>query len=405
MNGIIRSTSGAAAAHRLRRFSHRLILPTHELLIARSQTRCYGEAVGPPSRAGSFEKRGLMSAISSSCVRRAAITAMLFAVLAMLSPVSAHAQGLGGAGTIQGVIKDATGGILPGVSVRITSPVSGFSRETVTDAKGAFAFQNLPPNHYHVAATLTGFATFDRDVDVRSAVPIDLPIAMAVAGTSATVKVVGHADLVERDSTAHTDVDQGLIDKLPTEASAGLNRIVTMASPGVVADSNSFFHPIGDHAQTQFSIDNQPVTDQQSRVYSNQISADAVQSMEIITGVAPAGALATRAVSSCTSSPSRAWTRGSRPETSRSDTDRSARRPWKRISGPGPARSAISRQSAGRVRIAILIRRSSRPFTTTARPSLFRPARSPRSIGRHTASHHSSGTLVVRRAEYPRCAR
>ena len=42
------------------------------------------------------------------------------------------------------------------------------------------------------------------------------------------------------------------------------------------------------HAQTQFSIDNQPVTDQQSRVYSNQISPDAVQSMEIITGVAPA---------------------------------------------------------------------------------------------------------------------
>src|SRR5438046_7082614 len=61
-----------------------------------------------------------------------------------------------------------------------------------------------------------------------------------------------------------------------------------MASPGVVADSNGFFHPIGDHAQTQFSIDNQPVTDQQSRVYSNQISPDAVQSMEVITGVAPA---------------------------------------------------------------------------------------------------------------------
>jgi hypothetical protein len=61
-----------------------------------------------------------------------------------------------------------------------------------------------------------------------------------------------------------------------------------MASPGVVADSNGFFHPVGDHAQTQFSIDNQPVTDQQSRVYSNQISPDAVQAMEIITGVAPA---------------------------------------------------------------------------------------------------------------------
>ena len=55
-----------------------------------------------------------------------------------------------------------------------------------------------------------------------------------------------------------------------------------------MADSNGFFHPVGDHAQTQFSIDNQPITDQQSRLYSNQISQDAVQSMEVITGVAPA---------------------------------------------------------------------------------------------------------------------
>ena len=68
------------------------------------------------------------------------------------------------------------------------------------------------------------------------------------------------------------------------ESSAGVNQIITLASPGVVADANGFFHPIGDHAQTQFSIDNQPVTDQQSRIYSNQISPDAVQSMEVITG-------------------------------------------------------------------------------------------------------------------------
>ncbi len=65
--------------------------------------------------------------------------------------------------------------------------------------------------------------------------------------------------------------------------------MITLASPGIVADSNGFFHPVGDHAQSQFAIDNQPVTDQQSRLYSNQISQqDAVQSMEVMTGVAPA---------------------------------------------------------------------------------------------------------------------
>jgi hypothetical protein len=115
-----------------------------------------------------------------------------------------------------------------------------------------------------------------------------LTLALVVATSS--VDVVGHAeDLLERDPTAHTDIDQSLITRLPIETSSGgLNQVVMLASPGVVADSNGFFHPIGDHAQTQFSIDNQPITDQQSRLYSNQISEDAVQSLEVITGVAPA---------------------------------------------------------------------------------------------------------------------
>ena len=51
-----------------------------------------------------------------------------------------------------------------------------------------------------------------------------------------------------------------------------------------MADSNGFFHPLGDHAQTSFSIDGQPVNDQQSKAFSTQIPPNAVQSMELITG-------------------------------------------------------------------------------------------------------------------------
>jgi outer membrane receptor protein involved in Fe transport len=175
------------------------------------------------------------------------------------------------------------------VTVELSNPVSGLKRSTTTDSTGRFVFRNLPPNPYHVAVSAQGFAAYATDVDVRSAVPIDVEITLALAGTTEAVQVVGHAeDLIERDPTAHTDIDQSVIAKLPVEPAAGLNQVITLASPGVVSDSNGFFHPIGDHAQTQFSIDNQPVTDQQSRIYSNQISPEAVQSMEVITGVAPA---------------------------------------------------------------------------------------------------------------------
>src|SRR5438034_1063384 len=175
------------------------------------------------------------------------------------------------------------------VEVKIANPVSGFTRTAATDPAGKYVFNNLPPNPYHVSVEAQGFQPLEKDVDVRSGVPITLDLSLALAGTTAMVEVVGHAeDLLERDPTAHTDIDQSLMTRLPIETSGGLNQVITLASPGVVADSNGFFHPIGDHAQTQFSIDNQPVTDQQSRVYSNQISSDAVESMEVITGVAPA---------------------------------------------------------------------------------------------------------------------
>ncbi|HEX4346276.1 MAG TPA: TonB-dependent receptor, partial [Vicinamibacterales bacterium] len=219
---------------------------------------------------------------------RVALLAAAFAGWALVTGgATLGAQGLGGAGTVSGAVKDPTGGVMVAVAVNLSNAVSGFKRETTTDATGRFVFHNLPPNSYHVEVDAQGFQTLARDVDVRSAVPIELDLALA-AGDTTSVEVVGHADLIERDPTAHTDIDQSLIAKLPIDASSGLNQVITLASPGVVADSNGFFHPVGDHAQTQFSIDNQPITDQQSKLYSNQISQDAVDSMEVITGVAPA---------------------------------------------------------------------------------------------------------------------
>src|ERR1700674_1858836 len=221
--------------------------------------------------------------------RMASVGLLTMLCLGALGLTPARAQGLGGSGTVQGTVKDPTGGVMVAVTVDISNPVSGFKRSATTDAAGKFVFRNLAPNPYHLEVTAQGFESLKRDVDVKSAVPIDLDLSLTLAGATSSVEVVGHTEaLTERDPTAHTDVDRSLIEKLPLDSSGGLNQIVTLASPGVVSDSNGFFHPIGDHAQTQFSIDNQPVTDQQSRIYSNQISSDAVQSMELITGVPPA---------------------------------------------------------------------------------------------------------------------
>ena len=61
-----------------------------------------------------------------------------------------------------------------------------------------------------------------------------------------------------------------------------------LSSGSVAADSNGFFHPFGDHAQTSFSVDGQPIGDQQSKNFSTQIPLNAIRSMELITGAPPA---------------------------------------------------------------------------------------------------------------------
>src|SRR4029077_20413984 len=76
---------------------------------------------------------------------------------------------------------------------------------------------------------------------------------------------------------------------IPLESrSSSVSSLVTLATPGVAADSNGLFHGMGDHAENSFSVDGQPITDQQSKVFSNQIPLDSLQSMEVISGAPPA---------------------------------------------------------------------------------------------------------------------
>jgi hypothetical protein len=193
-------------------------------------------------------------------------------------------------GSIQGVVKDASGGVLPGAKVEITNPTSGYNRETTTGAAGDFSFSNIPFNPYHLSVNTKGFAPYTQDVDVRSSVPTTLDISLQLGTTSENITVEASAgDLVETESTYHTDVDRGLFERLPLESSSSsVSSLVTLSTPGVAADSNGLFHGLGDHASNSFSVDGQPITDQQSKVFSNQIPEDSIQSLEVISGAPPA---------------------------------------------------------------------------------------------------------------------
>ncbi|HWF03462.1 MAG TPA: TonB-dependent receptor, partial [Candidatus Angelobacter sp.] len=218
------------------------------------------------------------------------LSLVMFIAAVFLFCYQASAQSSSSSGVIQGVVTDSTNAVVPGAKVEIHNPVSGYSRTVTTDAAGRFSLPNLPFNPYHLTVTVKGFAPHVQDVDVRSVVPVAVNIGLQVAGSNETVTVEANGgDLVETNPTFHTDVDRNLFNKIPLESSSSsVSSLVTLASPGIAADSNGLFHGMGDHAENSFSVDGQPITDQQSKIFSNQIPIDSIQSLEVITGAPPA---------------------------------------------------------------------------------------------------------------------
>src|SRR6202451_4458792 len=204
----------------------------------------------------------------------------------LLAASGLHAQSA--AGTVAGIVTDASGAVIPGATVTIENPVSGLSRTAKTDASGQYRFTNLPFNPYHLTANAPGFSPFTADVQVRSSVAVSPIIKLQVGGASTTVTVTGD-DLVENDTSLPQDIARNLIEKLPLESSSSsVSSLVTLSTPGVAADSNGLFHGLGDHASNSFSVDGQPITDQKSKVFSNQIPSESIQSLEVISGAPPA---------------------------------------------------------------------------------------------------------------------
>ena len=199
------------------------------------------------------------------------------------------AQTVGNTTTLSGTVLDATGAVVIGATVTIHNPVSGFDRSAQTDTTGGFSIQNVPFNNYHLTVTAKGFSSFAQDVELRSVVPVSLNVTMQARIEAQTVTVTEEArDLVETDSTFHSDVDKNTLDRLPVPESSGFTGAVQQTTPGISSDSNNQMHGLGDHAENTIAVDEQTNSDQTSKTFSNQIPENSIQSMEVIAGAPPA---------------------------------------------------------------------------------------------------------------------
>jgi hypothetical protein len=143
-------------------------------------------------------------------IRRACLALVLLGATASI----AHAQG-----TLAGVVRDATGAVLPGVTVEAASPaLIEKVRTTVTDGSGQYRIVDLRGGVYTVTFTLSGFTTVRREgVQLAGESIVTLNGEMRVGEVTETITVSGESPTVDLQSTTRQQVmTREVIDALPT---------------------------------------------------------------------------------------------------------------------------------------------------------------------------------------------
>ncbi len=191
--------------------------------------------------------------------------------------------------SLRGVVTDSSGAVIPGARVLVLAAGASRSMSTETDPAGRFSVEELSPGQYRLVVNALGFTTAELVVTVGAGRSLPITIVLAVQSTQQAVTVEGTAIDAQTAARAHTDLPSSLTDALPNApGNGGLSAALTLGTPGVAADSNGVFHPLGEHAEVSFSVDGQPISDQQSRIFSNQVSLNALASVSVINGAPPA---------------------------------------------------------------------------------------------------------------------
>jgi hypothetical protein len=142
------------------------------------------------------------------------VKSVVLVACVVLLPSAVYAQA-----SIAGVVRDASGGVLPGVTVEASSPaLIEKVRTVVTDGSGQYRIVDLRPGAYGVTFTLPGFATVKRDgVELSGSLTATINADMRVGGLEETITVTGAAPVVDVQGVQQQRVlDKELIDTLPT---------------------------------------------------------------------------------------------------------------------------------------------------------------------------------------------
>ena len=189
--------------------------------------------------------------------------------------------------SVSGIITDESKGVLPGVTVTVTSLDSGRVSTAVSDAKGEYQIVNLPPGRYSLGAELTGFGSSTVPaLELRVGQNATLPFSLKVGSLSETLVVTGESPLVDiTSSEVAGNVDRRQMEELPL---AGRNWMeLSLQVKGITANNVDNRPGVGDDNAFQLNLDGQQITNKvaSSGFGQPKFSREAIAEFQIITNL------------------------------------------------------------------------------------------------------------------------
>jgi hypothetical protein len=158
------------------------------------------------------------------------------------------------AGTISGVVQDATGAVIPGVSVTVRNVDTGITRMLITDEQGRYRGPNLPPGAYEVEAMLAGFQTeIRRGINLTVGQEAVVNFGLQVGQVADQIEVTEEAAAVEvNNATISGLVNQDTIRDMPLNGRS-FTDLIPLQAGTVLARNNTTTSALGGGAKISIS--------------------------------------------------------------------------------------------------------------------------------------------------------
>src|SRR5262245_9941764 len=140
---------------------------------------------------------------------------LLLMVLAVSVLMAGHVAAQGTQSSeIKGLVTDATGGVVPGATVALTSPALQGERVATTDSQGGYVVRGLPPGTYKATFASQGLQTSERIIELRLASVVELNITLGLGEVKAEVTVVGQAESIVQQPQVSVSLTKDVVDVL-----------------------------------------------------------------------------------------------------------------------------------------------------------------------------------------------